>query len=202
MKIVIVSGSHRLNSESERVANYIKKNLNQIAPEVEAEILALTGNPIPLFDEKVWSDDPEWKRVWGPYSNQLKSADGFVIISPEWGGMVPPGLKNLFILSTRNELSHKPALIVTVSSGMGGAYPVAELRTSSYKNSRICYLPEHVIIRQSGEMLKEEKAASKHDENLRKRIEYNIKILLEYTKAMQHIKSSPILDYKNYPYGM
>ena len=47
----------------------------------------------------------------------------------------------------RFQLGHKPALIVTVSSADGGAYPVAELRMSSYKNNRICYLPEHVILR-------------------------------------------------------
>lgn len=45
------------------------------------------------------------------------------------------------------ELAHKPALIVFVSSDDGGSYPVAESRMSSYKNSRICYLPEHLIIR-------------------------------------------------------
>jgi hypothetical protein len=40
-------------------------------------------------------------------------------------------------------------LIIAVSGGAGGgAYPVAELRMSSYKNSRICYLPEHLIVRQ------------------------------------------------------
>ena len=202
MKIVIISGSHRKNSESGRVANYIKNNLNNIAPEVEAQILSLEGNPIPLWDEDVWKDDPEWKKVWGPYSDMLKSADGFVVVTPEWGGMVPSGLKNLFILSTKNELSHKPALIVAVSSGVGGAYPIAELRTSSYKNSRICYIPDQVIIRTVTEMLKTETPASSHDEKIRIRIEYSLKVLLEYSKALSHIKSSPLLDYKNYPFGM
>ncbi len=46
-------------------------------------------------------------------------------------------------------------LIVAVSSGAGGAYPVAELRMSSYKNSRICYIPEQIIIRDVENVLNE-----------------------------------------------
>ena len=61
--------------------------------------------------------------------------------------MVPAGLKNFFLCFGRNELAHKPGLIVGVSSADGGVYPVAELRMSSYKNSRICYIPEQLIVR-------------------------------------------------------
>ena len=70
-----------------------------------------------------------------------------MVIAPEWHGQVPAGLKNFFLICGRAEVGHKPALITTVSSGDGGAYPVAELRMSSYKNNRICYIPEQLIIR-------------------------------------------------------
>ena len=46
---------------------------------------------------------------------------------------MPAGLKNFFLLFGQNELGQKPALMVTVSSGDGGAYLVAELRMSTYK---------------------------------------------------------------------
>ena len=77
-----------------------------------------------------------------PISNKLASSDAFIVISPEWHGMAPAGLKNFFLMWGKGELAHKPALIITVSSGDGGSYPVAELRMSSYKNNRICFLPE------------------------------------------------------------
>ena len=38
-------------------------------------------------------------------------------------------------------------LIVSISSGNGGAYPISELRSSSYKNSHILWIPENIIIR-------------------------------------------------------
>ena len=43
-----------------------------------------------------------------------------------------------FFLQTR--------LIVSISSGIGGADPI-ELRSSSYKNSHILWIPENIIIR-------------------------------------------------------
>ena len=61
--------------------------------------------------------------------------------------MVPAKLKNFLLYCSKDELAHKPALLVSVSAGLGGSYPIAELRISSYKNNRLCYLPENVIIR-------------------------------------------------------
>ena len=49
------------------------------------------------------------------------------VVSPEWNGMVPSMLTNFFLLCSNNELAHKPGLLVGVSSGTGGSYPVAEL---------------------------------------------------------------------------
>ena len=50
-------------------------------------------------------------------------------------------LLNIFLLCGNGEFSHKPGLIVSVSSGNGGAYPIAELRSSSYKNTHIMWIP-------------------------------------------------------------
>ena len=99
-------------------------------------------------------------------------------------------------------LAHKPGLIVTVSSGLGGSYPVVELRTSSYKNTRICYIPDHVIVRNVGQVLKGDQPADEHDCSLRKRIEYSVRILLEYSKALQLVRASGAIDLKSYPFGM
>ena len=60
--------------------------------------------------------------------------------------MATPGVKNFLLNCTADEVGHKPALIVTVSATRGGSYPVAELRMSGYKNNRLTWLPEHVIV--------------------------------------------------------
>lgn len=201
MKIAIISGSHRPQGESHRVARYIQNQLQALGVE-DVYLFTLADNPLPLWDEGLWGDDPKWKALWGPVADQLRAAEGLVIVSPEWSGMVPAGLKNFFLLCDKELLAHKPGLIVTLSASMGGAYPVAELRSSSYKNTRICYIPDHVIIRNVGRMLHGPEPADEHDAAVRQRLSYCLKVLLEYTKALRAVRSSGVVDLKTFPYGM
>ena len=201
MKIVLVAGSHRNEAESERVAKYAAAVLEQHC-RVQSHLISLARNPLPLWDEEVWQGSDRWRKLWEPISNELKAADGVVIVSPEWSGMVPPGLKNFFLLCGTAELAHKPGLIVTVSAGMGGAYPVNELRISSYKNTRICYLPEHVIVRNVGDMLQGEAPASEQDAALRSRLAYALHLLVEYAAALKPVRESNVIDHRSFPHGM
>lgn len=200
MKITVISGSHRDGSQSDRVAQYVANDLTKLG--VEASVISLAKNPLPLWDEGVWSDDPKWASLWGPISTRLKESDGFVVVSPEWSGMVPAGLKNFFLLCGAREVGHKPAMIVSVSSGMGGSYPVVELRQSSYKNTRLVYIPDHVIVRNVESMLNGSAPADSHDEELRKRIHYSLQMLVEYAKALCAVRESGKINLKEFPYGM
>jgi NAD(P)H-dependent FMN reductase len=202
MKISIISGSHRHDSESARVAKYVGKELKNLAGDYHTHLVDLADNPLPLWDEEVWKSSAEWKNVWQPIAKELQSSDAFIVISPEWSGMVPAGLKNFFLLASAKELGHKPAMIIAVSSSTGGAYPVVELRTSSYKNTRICYIPEHVIIRDCTKVLHGDKPQSDADEYIRKRMTYSLKLLAEYGKAFKAIRDSGVIDLKTYPNGM
>ena len=132
----------------------------------------------------------------------MRRADGFVIIAPEWAGMVPPGLKNLLLFAGPKEVGHKPAMIVAVSASRGGSYPVNELRTSGYKNSRLVYIPEHVLIHDVNDMLSGATPASDRDAWLRRRIEFADRILLEYAKALAPIRTSGLTEHADFPYGM
>lgn len=200
MKITIISGSHRENSQSEKVANYMATDLASL--KAEAQVISLAKNPLPLWDEGVWGDDPKWHAAWSPISKTLQESDGFVVVSPEWSGMVPAGLKNFLLLCGSREVGHKPALIVAVSSGIGGSYPVAELRMSSYKNTRLVYVPDHVIVREAEGILNGASPASDRDAELRKRIHYSLEMLVEYAKAFQQVRSSGKINLKEFPYGM
>ena len=201
MKIAVVAGSHRREAESARVAKYIERDLNNLGIN-DTYLFSLSANPLPLWDEDVWAGDEKWKTLWGPIAKQLKSSDALVVVAPEWSGMVPPGLKNYFLLCGADVLAHKPGLIVTVSAGLGGSYPVNELRTSSYKNTRLCYIPDHVIVRNVGQVLKGEQPADEHDDAIRNRITYSLRVLLEYAKALKLVRDSGVVDLKTFPYGM
>lgn len=201
MKIAVVSGSHRADSESDRVARFLIHRLGTLGTE-SIYFLSLAGNPLPLWDESIWADSPEWTSRWEPVAEELESADGIVVVTPEWSGMVPAGLKNFFLLCGTKVLAHKPGLIVAVSASLGGSYPVAELRMSSYKNSRLCYIPEHVIIRNVGSVLKGDTPSGDHDAAIRARIDYALKLLVEYAKALVAVRASGVIDQQSFPYGM
>lgn len=202
MHIVVIVGSHRTDSQSSRVGAYIAKHLVRIDAALTVDTIDLTGNPLPLWDESVWQGDSPLAAVWKPYRDRMRRADGFVIVTPEWSGMVPPGLKNLLLFAGPKEVGHKPALIVAVSATRGGSYPVNELRTSGYKNSRLVYIPEHVLVQDVADMLVGETPASERDAWLRGRIEFADRILLEYAKALAPIRASGLTEHKDFPYGM
>ena len=205
MKIGIICGSHRPASESGKVGRYIESALIEQGAAEETWLYDLANNPLPLWDEGVWSGDASWQETLGPLSEALHSCDGFVIVSPEWHGMAPAGLKNFFLMWTAGgELAHKPGLIVTVSTADGGSYPVAELRMSSYKNSRICYLPEHLIIRYVDTVFNTEPADNNPSaqEYFEERMAYCLAMLKEYALAFRQIRASGATSLETYTSGM
>ena len=203
MKISIISGSHRNPSQSEKVARHIEKILQQ-EHGVETWLYTLADNPLPLWDQSLWENNPEWNQRLAPIREQLTASDGFVIISPEWHGQVPAGLKNFFLLFNRFELGHKPAMIVAVSSADGGSYPVAELRMSSYKNNRICYIPEHVIVRNVENVLNDNTEDNNQDADgyFRERISWSLGILKAYAEAMKPMRETVQLHHEKFGNGM
>ncbi len=203
MKITLISGSHREKAQTLKVARHIQRTLDDGICEQTA-LVNLAGNPLPLWDTDVWEGNGQWQQRLDPIRAELASSDGFVVLAPEWHGQVPAGLKNFFLLFGQNELGHKPALIVTVSSGDGGAYPVAELRMSSYKNSRICYLPEHVIVRHVESVLNEEASENNAgaDEYFRARIAWALGILKEYAVALRQVRASGVTATEQFKNGM
>ena len=202
MKYAIISGSHRVNSQSGKVARFIAARLAALNPEASSYLLDLGKTPLPLWDESIWQGDPTILSLWKPIADELKTSDAAIVIAPEWGGMVPPALKNFFLFAADGSLYHKPGLIVGVSASRNGAYPVAELRVSSYKNTHVQYISEHVIARQVGDVLNEETPQTDDDISLRKRLDYSLLVLAEYAKALQAVRASGVLNRKDYPFGM
>ena len=152
----------------------------------------------------MWSPEKKegrgiWGKIWNSISNNLNQSDGFILVVPEYGGMATPAAKNIFLLCGNGELAHKPGLIVSVSSGNGGAYPISELRSSSYKNTHIMWIPENIIIRNV-----EEFNSGTHGNNipgwLDNRIDYVLKLLLAYASNMKPLRK--IINRKDFGNGM
>ncbi|MBY0379183.1 MAG: hypothetical protein K2P99_02140, partial [Burkholderiales bacterium] len=112
-------------------------------------------------------------------------------------------LNNFFHLSTNKELGNKPGLIISISSGLNGVYPVTELRINSYKNNYICYIPQHVIVRNVNTVLnKLDVSENDEDKFIRSRIESSLQVLAEYAKGFQIIRASDAVQKFPFSYGM
>ena len=196
MNILIVTGSHRLNSQSIRIAKLLKERYTQGTS--SCVIHELAEMDLPFWSTGVWEGTSVWKKILKPLHEDIDKADAFIFVTPEWSGMVPPALKNYFLLANHNIMGNKPALIVSISSGMGGSYPVNELRTSSYKNTKICYIPEHIILRNVESLFIKD---SELDISLSNRIKFCYDLLLFYAEAMKPIRNKD-LPFNEYPYGM
>ena len=205
MQISIISGSHRKPSQSRKVAGAIERMLLAMGVCERTWLLDLGDGPLPLWEEAIWSDDPVWRERLAPLRAELMRSEALVIVSPEWGGMAPAGLKNFFLMwGKQGEVAHKPALLVGVSSEDGGAYSLAELRMSSYKNNRICYIPEQLIVRRVESVLNEDPGENdaERDAALRARMGYALTILGEYSRALVAVRASGACDLSVYGGGM
>lgn len=198
MNVLIVAGSHRLNSHTSRVGKVVEERfLSKLFDGVSTHDVATLN--LPFWDEGVWENTPTWAALLNPVQEDMGRADAFVFITPEWSGMASPMLKNYFLFGDHSLMGHKPSLIVSVSSGMGGSYPIQELRASSYKNTKLCHIPEHVIVRNVERVFTGEDPES--DARLLERFDFCTRLLHEYAQALGTVRRAP-LDWERYQYGM
>ncbi|BCG24405.1 flavoprotein [Pseudomonas tohonis] len=197
LNYAIVAGSSRANSQSGKVARFIRQRLVelQLASEAHTSVIDLGAQPLPLWP----ADDTG---PWSEFQQQLKAADAVIVIAPEWNGMACPAIKNFFIYASKAELAHKPGLLVGVSSGIGGGYPISELRASSYKNCRLCYLPEHLIVRGVEKVLNGAEVAGEDDQRIRARMDYDLDILAKYASALKPVRETIDLSIPAFANGM
>lgn len=197
LNVALVAGSSRRNSQSAKVAGFLRQRLIELGltSTEQSSLLDLGERPLPLWP----ADD---NGPWSEYQQQLQAADAVVIIAPEWNGMAGPAIKNFFLFAGKSELAHKPGLLVGVSSGIGGAYPISELRASGYKNCRLCYLPEHLIVRHVEKVLNGSDVTSDDDQRLRNRIDFALDIFAKYGEALKPVRASIDIDQPAFATGM
>lgn len=120
LKIVTLLGSLRKGSFNAMVAHTLPK----IAPAgMQVDALPSIAD-IPLYDADIQQEEG-FPRSVEAIAEQIRSADGVVIVTPEYNYSVPGGLKNAIDWLSRlpeQPLAGKPVLIQTSSMGaIGGA---------------------------------------------------------------------------------
>lgn len=180
MQVTIISGSHTSESQSVRIAEYLRRRLLalELVNNTQVGIHDLGAAPLPL-----------WKPgISGLTSQQIamcSDADAYILVSPDWHGMATPAIKNWFYFLNPIWMEHKPVLLVGVSAGQGGFYPVMDLRSYTFKNFRPCYLPEHLIIQNVRRQFSyEDDVANVMSE----RIDYCMQLLAVYAEGLRLVR--------------
>ncbi|HXC04573.1 MAG TPA: NAD(P)H-dependent oxidoreductase [Bacteroidia bacterium] len=131
MHIEIISASVREGRKSHRVALFFKNYIesNNLGT---ASIADLMEYKFPVFEERLkFQKSPSAGAL--AFSEKIKTADGVLIVTPEYNGGYPASLKNAIDLLT-SEWKRKPIAISTISSGgFGGMQVIISLQYSLWK---------------------------------------------------------------------
>jgi NAD(P)H-dependent FMN reductase len=129
--ISIISSSIRTSRKSHNVALYLLKYISDNY-KVKVEILDLKNYNFPIFDAPLkYQDTPSLEVL--EFKNKINSADGIIIVTPEYNGSFPASLKNIIDLLFEEWIA-KPIAFSTVSSGeFGGLQALTQLQFVFWK---------------------------------------------------------------------
>jgi NAD(P)H-dependent FMN reductase len=129
--IVIISSSVRNGRKSQRVALFFR-NYIEAQQLASVTILDLNEYKFPIFEERLRLQDHPARNV-SQFADEIKRADGVIIVTPEYNGGYPASLKNVVDL-LYNEWHRKPVAISTVSNGVfGGTQVITSLQFTLWK---------------------------------------------------------------------
>jgi multimeric flavodoxin WrbA len=197
MKLCVISGSTRADSQSAKIARYLTRRIQSRGNEVS--ILDLSTELLPLYtDDDVNAQLPVVANVL----RQLEETDGYVFVSPEWNGMASIGILNMLHYAGQ-QLAHKPVLLVGISASRGGSYPVLQLRQMGYKNRHFVLVPEQLVITRCEAVMNDDSfAEDASDIYIKKRADYALGVLTTYAEALAQVRKSPQVRLDTYPNGM
>ena len=129
--IAIISASVRIKRNSHRVALYFRNFLEE-KKLASVSMLDLVEYDFPIFNERLRFQSSPSPHVI-EFAERIKSADGVLIVTPEYNGGYPASLKNVIDLLS-DEWRRKPIAIATVSAGnFGGMNVITSLQYSLWK---------------------------------------------------------------------
>ena len=209
MNILLVSSSQRDNSKSLEVSKYIQANLLNEMEGIKSSILNLSQYPFLLDHYGTGRDDlislnNNKEEVLG----RLYACDAVIFIVPEWGGMVPPALVNLLLLSANGSanglpLGHKPAFAIGISASGGGSNPISLLKGYAAKNSHLTWLPLHAIIQNVDDFLKQAWAPTLDNRysQVQSRLQVGLKSLTIYANQLACVRDELVKLSQKHPFG-
>lgn len=184
----------RPGSQSLKVSMWLSEHAQKLG--VETEVIDLNEARLPMYDA---SDDIGKHAV--DILKSFDSSDGFVFVSPEWNGSMSHGLVNMLHF-VDHEMAHKPVMLVAVSSGHGGHYPLMQMRIMNYKNNHFVVSPEALLVQDVKSIMNDHGPADGADASVKKRADYALQILIQYSVALKSVRKSGIVNFQDFENGV
>jgi NAD(P)H-dependent FMN reductase len=125
--IPVLLGSSRIGRKSSGVAHFLVEKLHGHS-RIHTELLDLATYNLPIMERRLQEMEQLPPGLW-ELSEQLRQADGLLMVVPEYKNGYPGVLKNALDYLEAGILRYKPIAICTVSSEeFGGLNCLAQLR--------------------------------------------------------------------------
>ena len=182
MQIAIVSGSSRPNRLSHQVALELANRINAIE-NTSAWLFDVLEERLPLLDATYASQDSPSTRL-EELSTKLEDSDGFIIVSPEWNGTFPGGLKNSMDYFLP-QYKKKAFGIIGVSAGVLGGINAAKNLVTYCQHLKGIVSPSLLITPSVGKLFTD---GSLTDESYAKRLDTFLSEFLWLANALHSAK--------------
>ena len=209
LNILLIASSQRADSKSLAVAQYVQKHLLNDKAEIDSSILDISLFPFLLDHYGTGRDNAEsLAHNKAQVLAQLYACDAVVFVVPEWGGMIPPALVNLLLLTANGSanglpLGHKPAFAIGISASGGGSNPISLLKGYAAKNSHLTWLPLHAIIENVDDFLNQAWAPQLDNRvsQVQSRLSVGLQSLAIYAKQLANVRDELVELSKVHPFG-
>lgn len=183
MKFVILPGSMRKGSFNKQFGRSAEAHLKKMGHQIE--FVDLKALDLPLYDGDLEAEKgiPDAVTV---LEATLKSADGFIVVSPEYNGGTPGVLKNCFDWISRvksHGIAGMPTLVLTASPGPAGGLRSSLVTKEFLSNLLALVYPEVLCLGKANEAF-DEKGSIK-DEKMDERLLKLLKSFEEYTRKLR-----------------
>lgn len=147
MKLLIVNASTRQARATDRVVKWVEGNVNGYQLDAEVETIDLKELSLPFFDEPISPMMNQDRTTEGPvktWLDALDSADGYIIVTPEYNHAMPAPLKNA-IDFIDYQVMKKPFIVVG-HGGVGGARAIEQVKLTLNANIGAVPVPDSVNV--------------------------------------------------------
>lgn len=179
VKIVGIAGSLRPSSYSQQALKIAAERVQALGAEVE--VLDLRSLQLPFCDgSKEYPDYPDVTKL----RQAMRSADGIILVTPEYHGSVSGVLKNALDLMSFEEFTDKVTGCISILGGQANSNALNDLRTIM-RWVHAWTIPEQVAIAQAWKAF--DQNGNLIDESLSKRLDEFARSLVENTQKLRGI---------------